>query len=400
MYPVSRLLEALRTLEERGLDKVDADLVVDNAPIENECPIVEEESVFDGVSDSLIDDTLFPPEESAPQLSEREEAIWPEEPLGELSLDSPVEIPVPLDSFAESEVDQPPALRRSVVQEISHVEQMIEQGFNAWTTSLNSSEDSLCIEKEDEDLAKTEARDTIIEWEETVAPVTVAAECKPLREIERAPIEIPQGGVDHSPRLSESAAAMLSLLPSATSLPTWMMIGIDEAKHRLPWVIALAIACSEQLEGALLLIDGDLAGRQLSRRLQVDDQPGLAEVLNETSLIDPLLIPTSSKNLWYLPAGLGSVSPGDYSSAMAEMIEKMGDRFAGVMIDGGTVPPCRKGRIPTLDIQQASRTWLPAMLCEDLFLDVRLGESTESEIQQVVDSIVASGIQPRGCIAV
>jgi exopolysaccharide/PEP-CTERM locus tyrosine autokinase len=66
----------------------------------------------------------------------------------------------------------------------------------------------------------------------------------------------------------------------------------------------LARSLAMELDRQVILVDADIPKRDMSRLLGCDSQPGLLDLLRDTSLsVQSLLIPTSIPQLWFLPVG-------------------------------------------------------------------------------------------------
>lgn len=91
---------------------------------------------------------------------------------------------------------------------------------------------------------------------------------------------------------------------------------------------------------SVLLIDGDLRRPQVAKRMQLDSELGLTDVLTRRGTLADLAIPASS-NLWVLPAGTIPPNPSELlgSDAMSKLLTLTEREFDYVIIDTPPVIP-------------------------------------------------------------
>jgi capsular exopolysaccharide synthesis family protein len=101
--------------------------------------------------------------------------------------------------------------------------------------------------------------------------------------------------------------------------------------------LSLALAMSFASEGnRTVMVDSDLVGRGLSRSLELDQVPGLTDLLDRLSL-DGCVHPTHVTNMWAVPAGLeGGRNPEELSvDEFRRMVELLKSQFDTVIVDTG-----------------------------------------------------------------
>lgn len=109
--------------------------------------------------------------------------------------------------------------------------------------------------------------------------------------------------------------------------------GAGDGKTSLTLSLGMSFAASGM---KTLLLDSDLLGRGLTRSLQMDGVPGLAEALENDSLA-PSVHETSFANLWASPAGRdGAIEPERLNKRdLARLIAEAREQFEIVLVDTG-----------------------------------------------------------------
>jgi capsular exopolysaccharide synthesis family protein len=103
----------------------------------------------------------------------------------------------------------------------------------------------------------------------------------------------------------------------------------------------LALACSQLQDQSVLLVDGDLRSRGLTRLLHIEGQIGLSDVLSGSVLAHKSVVATDQSNLTVLGAGTSCQRTTDLfaSSRWKDFLVWAKDAFSIVLIDG---PPIHK----------------------------------------------------------
>jgi exopolysaccharide/PEP-CTERM locus tyrosine autokinase len=117
-----------------------------------------------------------------------------------------------------------------------------------------------------------------------------------------------------------SAGPNSRLIMVASALP-------GEGKTFTSLNLALSIALEK--DTSVLLVDGDIAKQHVSRALEVQDEPGLMDLLLDDSLdIGSVVLPTSVRGLSILPAGRESATATEFlaSSQMEHIAAELLNR--------------------------------------------------------------------------
>ncbi len=135
----------------------------------------------------------------------------------------------------------------------------------------------------------------------------------------------------------------------------------------------LALCCAQLPQFPVLIVDGDLRTRGISKLLGHDGAPGLAELLSGTVACEKAVLATDIPNLHVLPAGDAIKSPPElFSGALwKEFIVWCKQDFKLVLVD---CPPV----LPLADFDLISAA------CEALLLVVRERVTDREALQKVL----------------
>ena len=192
-------------------------------------------------------------------------------------------------------------------------------------------------------------------------------------------------GEPHRRQPLAELAARLRQDASKTGSRTLLLVGIgpESATHETALHVASLLA---EEGGHVLLVDGDLARRQLSADLDDLQEPGLSNLAREAAVPGDLLRPTALQGLAFLPAGTERFanleeSVGDLPRSLGQLAAK----FDLVLVDGG-----RSGDPGTAALSR---------LCDATYVVVQLGAVQASQAQQSLRELRAGGARVLGCIA-
>jgi capsular exopolysaccharide synthesis family protein len=104
--------------------------------------------------------------------------------------------------------------------------------------------------------------------------------------------------------------------------------------------VALYLAATMALaRSRVLLIDADLRRGELHSRFGVENNPGLAQVLNREVQLNEAMVSTSLPNLALLPGGTAEIEPGELimRSQVGTFLEQVYPRFDYIIIDSPPV---------------------------------------------------------------
>ena len=126
------------------------------------------------------------------------------------------------------------------------------------------------------------------------------------------------------------------MLYSAPDHPpkTLMVTSLQPEDGKTSMATNLAITLS-QLDGEVLLVDGDMRRPNLHQLLDVPQAPGLSTVLTGQAELPAVLKQTSIPNLYLIPAGLTPLNPAELlaSARLRQIVEVLGDRFSHIVFD-------------------------------------------------------------------
>jgi polysaccharide biosynthesis transport protein len=146
-----------------------------------------------------------------------------------------------------------------------------------------------------------------------------------------------------------------------------------EGKTMLSVNLALALA----QQGSTCIVDADLRKQGVALALGVDGEHGLGDVLSGTMKLDEAFVPhVQVPGLSVLPAGTASGEPGTLiaSSAMADVVERLRQRFEFVVIDS---PPI----LPVADARSISA------LVDGILMIGRSGVTTRANMKRAVEML-------------
>ena len=157
-------------------------------------------------------------------------------------------------------------------------------------------------------------------------------------------------------------------------------IDIDSAASR----IATCLAGRET--GETILVDANLASRQLTALLGVTNQPGITDAFEKASEIQTTLCATDRNDLKFIPAGTSDISD-DYADLAAtnEVNQSLKSRFDYTVVSGGIAGD------PLTD------AW--SRVADGIYLIVDMDESDRAATVATVDYFRKLGARIVGCIA-
>lgn len=157
-------------------------------------------------------------------------------------------------------------------------------------------------------------------------------------------------------------------------------IDVDSAASR----IATCLAGRET--GETILVDGNLASRQLTALLGATNQPGITDAFGNQSEIQSTICNTDRNELKFIPAGVFEISE-DYSDLTAtnEVNQKLKSRFDYTIVSGGIAG------------DPLSDAW--SRVADGIYLIVDMDESDRAATVATVDYFRKLGARIVGCIA-
>jgi capsular exopolysaccharide synthesis family protein len=171
--------------------------------------------------------------------------------------------------------------------------------------------------------------------------------------------------------------------PPRTLLLTSSAAGEGKTSSSLNLATALA-----QRKGPVVVVDCDLRKSGVSRVLKVDNTVGTSTVLSGVHTLEDALQQSSTlPELWILPSGPVPPSPADLLSSdrMAELLQKLSERFEHVVID---TPPV----LAVTDATILSR------IVDGVILVAQCGETSRAALQRTRRTLDSAGARILGVI--
>jgi protein-tyrosine kinase len=178
------------------------------------------------------------------------------------------------------------------------------------------------------------------------------------------------------PLLAGAFAKGAGRLPQGNLLMVWSSLP-GEGKTFTSLNLALSIV--QELDYTVLLVDADVAKPHISRVLELDDKPGLIDVLVDDSLdLQDVLISTDIEGLKILPAGPVHRQSTELlaSERMAMLIADMSERYADRVLVFDTPP-----LLATTEAQVMSS------LMGQVLLVVRAGITPQQAVLQSLETL-------------
>ncbi|MEO0421514.1 MAG: XrtA-associated tyrosine autokinase [Pseudomonadota bacterium] len=165
-----------------------------------------------------------------------------------------------------------------------------------------------------------------------------------------------------------------NLIMVASSLP-------GEGKSFTSFNLAMSIA--HELDRTVLLVDADVAKPHISRALQMQDQPGLIDLISDPTIdLQDVILPTSMDSMRFLPAGPIHRHSTELlaSTRTAQLVEELGQRYPDRVIVFDTPP-----LIPTTEAQAM------AHLMGQIVVVVHAGHTPQNAVMQALETIEGTG---------
>lgn len=186
----------------------------------------------------------------------------------------------------------------------------------------------------------------------------------------------PEGETTPAPPALEayrSFRARLLRLQAKRHFQTVAISSSAQSEGKTLTTVNLALCCAQLPQFPVLIVDGDLRTRGVSRLLGHDGGPGLAELLSGTMACEKAVLATDIPNLHVIPAGNAIKSPPELFSGAPwkEFIAWCKQDFKLVLVD---CPPA----LPLADFDLISAA------CEGVLLVVRARSTDRDALQKVL----------------
>jgi succinoglycan biosynthesis transport protein ExoP len=142
--------------------------------------------------------------------------------------------------------------------------------------------------------------------------------------------------------------------------------------------IALAIAQAQDYRRQVLLLDLDFSRPALSKRLQIDNLPGMTDILYGGQDPDDT-VHAIGEGVYAIPGGLASVPVAEAASAVfgrLELVQKLQLRFDGIVAD---LPP----------LLESADALIFAQCFERVLLVVRASATSTELVQKAVEGMAS-----------
>jgi succinoglycan biosynthesis transport protein ExoP len=120
-----------------------------------------------------------------------------------------------------------------------------------------------------------------------------------------------------------------------------MMTSAQPGEGKTTMAVSFAVSTAASTKQQVLLIDGDLRARSLSKEFKLSDKAGLTDLLMEQFPADRVLFRAEGSNLAVLPAGTTATNPPDLlgSERMRSLMENLSAHFDVIYVDAPPLLP-------------------------------------------------------------
>ena len=120
-----------------------------------------------------------------------------------------------------------------------------------------------------------------------------------------------------------------------------MMTSAQPGEGKTTMAASFAVSTANSSKQQVLLLDGDLRARSLSKQFNLTDKPGLTDLLLEQFPTERVLFRSDTPNLAILPAGASASNPPDLlgSERMRALVENLAAHFDIIYVDAPPLLP-------------------------------------------------------------
>jgi capsular exopolysaccharide synthesis family protein len=182
-----------------------------------------------------------------------------------------------------------------------------------------------------------------IKQSETAATTVAEAELEARREVEtekpaKAPVLILQTEIPVTATAVEAFGSLrtrVMKLQASKGIRSVMLTSSLPSEGKTSTSLNLAVSCAKLHNLRILLVDGDLRSRGLTRLLKVPEGPGLADFLVGKATADQTVLPTEHGNLFVVGAGALHGQPAELfaSPRWPEYIAWTSQSYGIVIVD-------------------------------------------------------------------
>jgi capsular exopolysaccharide synthesis family protein len=185
----------------------------------------------------------------------------------------------------------------------------------------------------------------------------------------------------------ESVRTCLSLMSSLKDMQTLCVMSAVSGEGKTSLAAQLAICIARATDDRTLLIDGDMRAPDMHGIFQVEQTPGLAEVLGSECPIGEAIEVDVAKNLHLMTGGKLKCSPHQLLNAneFATLLKKLKKHYRYIVID---TPP----------ILPASESLVMARAADAAVLCMRRDHSRVDQSQDAYGRMLAAGVKVAGAV--
>lgn len=136
--------------------------------------------------------------------------------------------------------------------------------------------------------------------------------------------------------------------------------------------------------GNVLLVDGDVAGRQLTIAGGMVNQPGLSEAINRSADWRPLVVSEGSASFSFLPVGNCPADRWNSDELLRKMTAEMKQDFQFICVSAGDAH------------SKHAKLWCD--VCDGSYLVVSLKNSNETLAKSAAQELMLNGARVLGCV--
>jgi protein-tyrosine kinase len=152
------------------------------------------------------------------------------------------------------------------------------------------------------------------------------------------PITVPKNDAFSTEPVCEAYGTLrtrVMRLQASKGIRSIMLTSAVPAEGKTVTALNLALSCAKLREQRILLVDGDLRSRGLTRLLSIPEGVGLSDVLSEKSSIDEAVLATEHGNLFVVGSGSSCNQPAELfaSARWSEFIAWGNQSFDVIIVD-------------------------------------------------------------------
>ena len=136
--------------------------------------------------------------------------------------------------------------------------------------------------------------------------------------------------------------------------------------------------------GRVLLVDGDVEGRQLTIAGGLAEQPGLSEAINRSQDWRPMIVSQDSASFSFLPAGNCPMDRWNSAELLREVNAEIKQEFQFVCVAAGDAHA------------KHAKIWCD--VCDGSYLVVSMKNSNETFAKSAVAELNSNGARVLGCV--